>query len=104
MSFMKWIDKGVNRDKKRIDKAFGNKKVGEFLKQKKLGLDDLKEADRRIQMLGIRESAKKKALRDIEDLSRLFSESGPCGKSKSHGWSEMDVWLTWACFVIEKYK
>ncbi|NIA06816.1 MAG: hypothetical protein GWP14_04115 [Actinobacteria bacterium] len=65
MGFMEWMDKEARKDRKHLDKAFKNKKVREFLKQENLGFDDLKEAYRRIRMLGIRKSGKKKALVDI---------------------------------------
>ena len=93
---MKWMDKETRKDRKPLDKAFKNKKVREFLKQENLGFDDLKEAYRRIQILGIRNSAKKKALRDIEVLKRLFSKLGP---ERS---LDLDDFLMWSNFVINK--
>ena len=98
MNFMKWMEEEVGKDKKRIDKALRDNRVKEFLEQNNLGLDDLKEADRRIQMLGIRNSAKRKALRDIEVLKLLFSLLEPDGTM------EFKEFLDWSAFVIGRYK
>lgn len=97
MNIIKWMQKEETIRKQRIDKAFAAPNLQPIIAELGLTLEDIKEVDRRIQMLGISERGKRKAMRDPEILKDLFRRLDP-----QRNWG-MEDYLDWSSSVIDKY-